>query len=193
MARWPAPARCKSRLAQSIGTRRAAAVQQRLQAHALAVLQLVQAQQGCTVRLALAGVGHRGGARLLGSASVELVLQGGGSLGLRMQRQFALAFRQGYRQVVLIGSDLPELAASDIQAAFAGLEHAPAVLAPAHDGGYWLVGLAQPAPRLFAGIDWGTSRVMAQSCQRAEQLGLALRRLHGQADLDLGRDLERWR
>ena len=193
MARWPAPGRCKSRLALSVGAARAAAIQQRLQAHALAVLAQAQPACRCNARLALAGVALGGAARLARPAGVEVVLQGQGSLGLRMQRQFAHGFRQGYRQVVLIGSDLPHLGLEDLQQAYAALEQCPAVLAPAHDGGYWLVGLTRPAPALFAGIAWGTDQVLEQSLRQALSIGLPLRQLHRQGDLDRGSDLLPWR
>ena len=196
MARWPATGRCKSRLANSVGAHRAAAIQQRLLAHALAVLQQVRHPSGCALRLALAGAGQGAGARWLAplpGKQVQLVGQGSGGLGLRLQRQLALAFAQGYRQVVLIGSDLPALEATDLQAAFNALERVPLVLGPASDGGYWLLGLNRPAAPLFAGIAWGSDQVLQQTCQRAQALGLPLELLRQQGDLDRGSDLQPWR
>ena len=196
MARWPASGRCKSRLASSIGARRAASVQQRLLAHALAVLQQARVRTGCELRLALAGAGRGGGERLLPSPlrrQVQLSSQGAGGLGLRMQRQLARAFRQGYRQVVLIGSDLPGLEPVDLQDAFTALERVPLVLGPARDGGYWLVGLNRPAAPLFAGITWNSDQVLQQSCLRAQELGLPLQLLRQRGDLDRGSDLTPWR
>ena len=191
MARWPGPWRCKSRLASSLGGRAAAVVQQRLLHHNLVVLDRSCCQLRCQGRLALAGAGLRAGERL--APRLNVALQGGGVLGTRMQRQFAAAFRQGYQQVVLIGSDLPELTCSDLTAAFAALKQVPLVLGPAHDGGYWLVGLSQPAPGLFAGIDWGSDRVLAQTLSSARDLQLPHALIRQQSDLDRPADLERWR
>jgi glycosyltransferase A (GT-A) superfamily protein (DUF2064 family) len=142
MARWPAPGRCKRRLAADLGLRRAAAVQARLTAHGVAT-----ARQACGagIELLLAGTGL--GPRALarwgaGFGVARVVDQGQGSLGLRLRRQLVLARREGISQLVLIGSDLPELEAADLQAAFAALgSGAPLVLGPAVDGGYWLLGL----------------------------------------------------
>ena len=193
MARWPAPRRCKSRLAAGLGPQRAAAVQQRLQAHALAVLQQGLPPLGCDGWLALGGAGPRATRRLVALPALVVVNQGAGSLGLRMQRQFDRAWRAGYQQVVLLGSDLPQLACSDLQQAFAGFDRSPAVLGPAGDGGYWLVGLSRPAPALFAGIDWGTAQVLQQTRRRAEALALPLTLLRQQDDLDRAADLTPWR
>lgn len=195
MARAPAPLRCKSRLARGgLGPRRAATVQGRLLAHTQLVLDQAAAQQGARSRLALAGAGARCGRRLLaGATHTELVLQGGGGLGLRMQRQFALGFAQGYRAIVLVGSDLPRLAAADLQQAFAALQRQPLVLGPADDGGYWLIGLQRPAAALFAGIDWGGPHVLAQTLAQARRLALPFSLLDHQADLDRAGDLVPWR
>jgi rSAM/selenodomain-associated transferase 1 len=195
MARWPAPRRCKSRLAAGgLGPARAARVQQRLLGHALAVLAQGTAAVGARGRLALAGAGPAAAARLLPCGqSLEAVTQGRGGLGERMARQFMAGLRQGYRQVVLVGSDLPCLTAADLQLAFAALGQAPCVLGPAADGGYWLVGLNRGASALFAGIDWGGDRVLQQTLARADQLGLAPVLLPQQSDLDAIGDLLVWR
>jgi uncharacterized protein len=196
MARWPAPGRCKSRLAAGLGRARAAAVQQRLQAHGLAAARLACGPLGCSLRLALAGVGPQAArrqARHWGLGAAAVVLQGSGGLGLRLQRQLARAFSQGWQQVVLVGSDLPQLAPTDLHAAFAALAAAPLVLGPAVDGGYWLVGLRTPAAGLFCGIDWGTASVLDQTLARARQLQLPAALLRQQADLDRPLDLAPWR
>jgi rSAM/selenodomain-associated transferase 1 len=195
MARAPAPLRCKSRLAAGgLGPRPAALVQGRLLAHTLAVLDRAGDQLDARSRLALTGVGRRSARRLLGrSGRTELVSQGGGGLGLRLQRQCARGFAQGHRAIVLVGSDLPQLAAVDLQQAFAALQQVPLVLGPADDGGYWLIGLRAPAAPLFAGIDWGGPQVLAQTLAQAERLNLSYSLLDCQGDLDRVADLACWR
>lgn len=194
MARWPAPLRCKSRLAVDLGAGAAAAVQQRLLDHALSVLEASSRGLPCTARLALAGAGLRSARRLLPRQyGIGLRLQGGGNLGVRLQRQVDLAFRQGFQQVVLVGSDLPQLAVADLGAAFAGLLRVPLVLGPAFDGGYWLVGLSRPCAALFSGVSWGGSQVLQQTCESAARHALPLQLLRQQADLDRSADLLPWR
>lgn len=195
MARAPAPLRCKSRLATGgLGPRPAALVQGRLLAHTLAVLERAADQLEARNRLALTGVGGRSARRLLGRCGrTELVPQGGGGLGVRLQRQVVRGFAQGHRAIVLVGSDLPRLAAVDLHQAFAALQEVPLVLGPADDGGYWLIGLRAPAPSLFAGIDWGGPQVLAQTLAQAARLDLPSRLLDGQGDLDRPADLVCWR
>jgi len=195
MARWPAPRRCKSRLAAGgLGPGRAAMVQQRLLGHALAVLAQCTAAGDVQGRLALAGAGPTAAARLLPCRDrLDAVPQGRGGLGERMARQLMAGLRQGYRQVVLVGSDLPCLSAADLQLAFEALAQTPCVLGPAGDGGYWLVGLNRGATGLFAGIDWGSEQVLQQTLLRADQLGLAPALLPLQNDLDAVTDLLAWR
>lgn len=211
LARWPAPGRCKRRLAADLGHRRAAAVQERLTAHGLAACR--QACEGGSAELVLAcsGLGARAARRWAQSQGVErLVLQGPGSLGVKLRRQVVAAERRGIRQLVLVGSDLPQLAAGDLRAAFRALaEGSAVVLGPALDGGYWLIGLGWPAPlpgtgsglawgrRLFAGasaaIGWGGAAVLEHTRAAAAAEGLAVTLLAERGDLDRAADLRAWR
>jgi rSAM/selenodomain-associated transferase 1 len=213
MARWPAPGRCKRRLAVGIGRRHAAAVQARLTAHGLAAARQARERLGSGVGagrlelvLAVDGLAGRAARRwglALGASRVRL--QGGGALGVRLRRQLRAARADGARAVVVVGSDLPELAAADLLAAFEILERRPLVLGPARDGGYWLIGLAGSAleatggaaATLFAGdrgpIRWGGERVLAQTLAAAEAAGLPWRLLAERGDLDRPEDLGAWR
>jgi rSAM/selenodomain-associated transferase 1 len=194
MARWPAPGRCKSRLAVGIGRRRAAALQAGLCRHTCAVAR--QARRRLPFELVLAGQGL--GPRALGRWGAQLgcdraVVQGPGSLGLRLQRQVLRARRRGVRQVVLVGSDLPTLEAVDLERAFRALESEPLVLGPAADGGYWLIGLGGSWPALFSGIPWGSAAVLEHTTRAAARLGLEPQWLSRRHDLDRPADLAAWR
>jgi rSAM/selenodomain-associated transferase 1 len=215
MARWPAPGRCKRRLAAGCGPVRAAAVQARLTAHTLAAAARARQRaraadpaRPLAVVLAVDGIGPRAARRWgerLGADRVRR--QGRGSLGLRMRRQLLQGHRAGARSVVLIGSDLPGLEAADLLAAFAALEQgarerSALVLGPARDGGYWLIGVqgcAGPAPPagLFSGTDaaigWGGPQVLANTLAAADAAGLVPRLLAERADLDHPADLAAWR
>lgn len=207
MARWPAPGRCKRRLAAGCGRVRAAAVQARLTTHTLAVAmearrraRAAQPPQALMVVLAVDGLGPRAARRWglrLGADRVRL--QGRGSLGLRMRRQLQRAQRSGARAMVLIGSDLPDLGATDLLAAFKALERGALVLGPARDGGYWLIGVGEATPlaELFSGagaaIGWGGPQVLAHSLEAAAAARLEVQLLGLRADLDRSADLEAWR
>ena len=194
MARWPAPGRCKRRLAQELGAARAAQIQARLTVHTLAAAREASQGHGLELVLAVEGLGSRA-ARRWGQAhgADRTVLQGRGVLGLRMQRQFQRASREGASQMVLIGSDLPQLEASDLSAAFTVLGQRRGVLGPALDGGYWLIGLRRPEPELLAGIDWGGALVLEQTVAAMARRGLEPELLSRRGDLYWARDLLPWR
>ncbi len=203
LTRWPVPGRCKRRLAAGIGNRRAAAVQHRLNRHTLAsALALRELHRGAiTPELVLATepLGPRAAQRWARQLGADRgVGQGSGGLGLRMQRQLQRAWREGTGQVVLIGSDLPELQPADLLAAFQALERVPLVLGPATDGGYWLIGLARSAPpqlagRLCSGMPWGTALVLERTLAAARALEMEPALLELRADLDHAADLRPWR
>ena len=204
LARWPAPGRCKQRLAASCGSSRlAAAMQRRLNWHTLHTAGAAAQRIGAELLLAASGLGPRAlrrwGARLQGTlaAPLHLSLQRSGNLGCRMHRQLQQGFAQGFEQVVLIGSDLPDLHSADLEQAFALLEQHDLVLGPATDGGYWLIGITRrgfqrSGSDLFSGIPWSSDQVLKLSLERAAQRGLAIALLRQQSDLDGRSALEPW-
>jgi uncharacterized protein len=120
------------------------------------------------------------------------VAQADGDLGARMHAACARLFAQGARHVVLIGSDLPTLPSSHLIAAFEALDDgADVVLGPADDGGYYLVGLSRPTPAVFAGISWGSARVLGETRALAAGLGLRVHETASWYDVDTLDDLVR--
>jgi len=96
---------------------------------------------------------------------VETEAQGGGDLGIRMRRAL-IACPQG--PVVLVGGDIPALAARHIAAAFRLLGQHALVFGPAEDGGFWLVG-ARCGPRLpslFERVRWSGPFALADTLAR---------------------------
>ena len=121
--------------------------------------------------------------------SLTLRPQAGAGLGERMCFAMEQAL-QVYRRVALIGSDCMDLAAADIDVALEQLAAGTdVVLGPAHDGGYYLVGLSRLYRGLFAGIEWGTDQVLQDTRKRVAQLGLKLYELPVRRDLDRPEDL----
>ena len=205
LARWPAPGRCKRRLAASIGSiARAAAVQRQLTDHTLAVAARAAASCPAQLSLAVDGLGPRASRRWQqqlqassGCPSLQLVPQGSGNLGCRMHGQLRRCFAAGAEQVVLIGTDLPGLEPGDLEQAFAQLNQAPVVLGPACDGGYWLIGFnrdgfLEGSRRLMSGIAWGSDQVLQQSLKQAAELALPVALLRQQSDLDTAASLRPW-
>jgi rSAM/selenodomain-associated transferase 1 len=93
--------------------------------------------------------------------------QTGKDLGARMENAFIDIFSQGYSEVLLIGSDLPDLPGRIIEEAFEGLKSNGAVVGPAFDGGYYLIGFRKDTflPEIFQGIHWGTNTVFAKTME----------------------------
>ena len=117
------------------------------------------------------------------------IAQEGGDLGARMAAAFDAAFARGARRVALIGTDVPGLSLDHVRTALASLEGHDLVLGPAHDGGYYLIGLTRPCPGLFRGIAWSTASVFAATTERAAALGLAVRVLEPLRDIDTEDDV----
>ncbi|HXW27585.1 MAG TPA: TIGR04282 family arsenosugar biosynthesis glycosyltransferase [Xanthobacteraceae bacterium] len=95
-------------------------------------------------------------------------------------------FARGYGAVGLLNSDSPNLPAALIAEAARLLAASGdrAVLGPATDGGYYLLGMKAPHAELFAHIDWSTERVAAQTRAAAQRLGLALAEIAPWYDVD---------
>ena len=76
--------------------------------------------------------------------SIESFPQIGEDLGERMYNAINQVLGKGYKKVVLIGSDIPDLLARDIQTSFQLLDDHDIVFGPTYDGGYYLVGMKKP-------------------------------------------------
>ena len=117
--------------------------------------------------------------------SFGLVPQGPGDLGARLLRGVADLLAAGHAGAILVNSDSPTLPPSILQAAVdALLRGDPLVLAPALDGGYTLIGLAHPHPRLFEDIEWSTETVFERTLERAREIALPVTVLDRWYDVD---------
>lgn len=87
-------------------------------------------------------------------------IQSGADLGARMQDAFQQLFELGYQNCIIVGSDLFDLQEYHINKAFTKLKFNDAVIGPAEDGGYYLLGLKKVIPSLFLNKSWGTAAVL---------------------------------
>ena len=94
--------------------------------------------------------------------------------------------------VILLGTDLPLIDGSYVELAVNALQTHEVVLGPAEDGGYGLVGVNVKTPDMFTGIDWGTERVLSQTCARLNRDGLDYHLLPLIWDVDRPADLPRY-
>ncbi len=116
--------------------------------------------------------------------------QGHGDLGMRMARVMR-TLPPG--PILIVGTDVPGIRSRHIAQAFRALGSHQAVFGPAHDGGYWLVGLRRRprCPRIFTGVRWSTSAALADTAANLPPSDVAL--LECLQDIDTGADLDRWR
>ena len=193
LAKAPLAGFAKTRLAPALGAHGAARLQRAFILRTVQVAQ--QAGLGGGVQLWCApDADQRFFKALQRTTGVDCRDQPAGDLGQRMQATTAAA----PGPVLLVGTDCPALTVQHLRAAAAALHvgantgtGAGTVFIPAEDGGYVLVGLSQPQPGLFHGIDWSTERVMEQSRQRARAMGVALCELAPLWDVDTPDDLAR--
>ena len=101
-------------------------------------------------------------------------LQEGTDLGAKMSNAFKTCFKDGYEKVVLIGSDLFDLEEFHIREAFEKLEKNDAVIGPALDGGYYLLGLKKMHPTIFMNKNWGTATVRKNTIKNLEKVNVHL-------------------
>lgn len=116
----------------------------------------------------------------------DYVPQPPGDLGARIASALAAGFASGARAVIALGGDCPALDTTLLRRAARDLA-APgvdAVLGPAADGGYYLIGLRRPCPELFRGVAWSTPAVLAETRARLKDVGLAWRELPELRDVD---------
>ena len=119
----------------------------------------------------------------------EKVKQSEGDLGEKMQTAFEYAFELGHKKIVIIGSDVYSLKTEHIDSAFTQLETHDVVIGPAHDGGYYLLGLNFIIPELFEQKKWGTSSVLENTLADLNELNVTL--LEPLNDIDTFEDLKK--
>lgn len=117
--------------------------------------------------------------------------QQGNDLGERMERAFEQVFQEGYERALLIGSDIPELSKAVMLEAMAALDTNDAVLGPAADGGYYLIGFTAKTflPSVFHDIVWSTGTVCDETLGRFKRSGRRVHLLPKLHDVDTKEDL----
>lgn len=102
-----------------------------------------------------------------------ILRQRGEGIGERMENAFTDVFALGFQEVLLIGSDIPEITEKIIAQAFAALEDKDIVINPTLDGGYYLIGMKQPHHELWNIRQYGAGSVFADTCAHIRRLKLS--------------------
>lgn len=167
LAKAPLPGLAKTRLIPHLGADGAARLQRWLLQSTVAAA--LVADVGPVSLWCAPDMGHPDFALCRAFGPVRLRQQPAGDLGQRMHA--AMTESPTPAGTLVIGTDCPVLTPARLRQAAAALRDSDAVVLPAEDGGYVLIGLRQPAADVFANVDWGTDRVMAQTRQRLQALG----------------------
>lgn len=120
---------------------------------------------------------------------LELFDQGPGDLGERMERVLRDGAGDG-SSCLLVGADTPDLPMRFIESGFRLVENGRVALGPSTDGGYYLVGAANPVPAMFElSAAWGGPDVLAETKSRLEAARAAFELLPCWNDVDVYEDL----
>lgn len=188
-ARAPIPGTVKTRLIPALGATGAARLHELLVRNALAAVvdaAVAPVEIWCNPTTA-----HPVFQDVHRSLGVRLRTQQGRDLGERMAFAISESLKSA-ETALLIGTDCPALSPDDLRAAHSALRSGyDAVIGPAEDGGYVLIGLRRPAPELFSGIEWGGAEVLGQTRERMTLLHLRWLELPVRWDVDRPADLVR--
>ncbi|KJD37023.1 hypothetical protein PW52_00760 [Tamlana sedimentorum] len=116
-------------------------------------------------------------------------IQNGANLGDRMLNAFKDGFNAGYENIVLIGSDLPDISETEINEAFEALKTKDAVFGPAEDGGYYLIGLSKLIPEVFSNKPWSQPSLLNETLKTLTQNNSTFSTLKTLNDIDTYDDL----
>lgn len=116
-------------------------------------------------------------------------LQQGNDLGVKMENAFLDLFQMGYEKIVIIGSDLPDLETNHITSAFESLNINEAVLGPALDGGYYLLGLSKMHDFIFRNKPWSQSNLLEETFMELKNNKVSFITLETLNDIDTFKDL----
>lgn len=188
VAKRPAPGQTKTRLCPPLSPHEAARL---YECFLLDTLEIARRVPGACRAVAYMPESERAYFLTL-APDFELVLQEGNRLGERLDHCLTVYLTRGFKKVVIMSSDTPTLPPQYVHGAFTELDHdADVVIGPCGDGGYYLIGLKQPAPALLREVPMSTPRVTADTLALAEAEGLKTALLPYWYDVDDVQSLSR--
>ncbi len=180
--RRPELGKVKTRLAATVGEERALDIYHDLLFHTKKIAENVRADKFIYY------AGEVVNNDLWSGAGFYKKLQVENSLGEKMSAAFDDVFALGYSKVCIIGSDCLELTSALIEKSFESLDSREAVIGPALDGGYYLLGMTEPLKPVFQNKAWSTSAVFNQTVSDFEKLNLSYQTLPVLRDVDTEED-----
>lgn len=191
MAKAPQPGLAKTRLIPLLGAAGAARAQRQMTLQTLATVR--GASTGPLTLWCAPDARHRFFRALHEQHGLVCRPQAAGDLGQRMaaamEHHFAAFPKQPW---MVVGTDCPALKPEHLQRAADALRSHEAVLIPAEDGGYVLLGLRRRLPIVFERVDWSTADVLSQTRMRLRETNALWKELPPLWDVDEPADWERW-
>lgn len=182
--RNPELGKCKTRLAKSVGDEAALNIYKYLLQHTANVSKKVDAERFVFYSEAIQQ--HD----IWDNNHFNKKLQKGNDLGERMQNAFKDLLNLGYKNVLIIGSDLLDLNETIIESAFKKLDTNNVVIGPAEDGGYYLLGMKTLHKSIFTNKNWGTENVRKDTLNDLQKCNVSL--LQELNDIDTFDDMKHY-
>jgi rSAM/selenodomain-associated transferase 1 len=187
-AKAPIEGFVKTRLFPRLGPDGAARIQRHLIERTVRIA--LEAKTGPVSLWCTPDCGHAAFQALAEKYPITLYRQKGGDLGERMDNAFQ--FLTQTSPTLLMGTDCVSIGPRHLKDAARVLRSGrDALIVPVEDGGYMMIGLRHPVPELFSDMPWGTENVMAETCRRAQSLGLNATVVEPLWDIDRPEDYDR--
>jgi len=200
MAKWHGFGRCKTRLSKDIGKSNSAKIQSVITKHTISVAKSLQKTKLIDISIAISGLGEKNCRRWSKQLGIKRFnLQGKGCLGEKMKRQIIInkkfCTQNKIKNIIFIGTDLPDLCHQDLLNTQRKLQHNDLVLGPSNDGGYWLLGLSEKIMSShlylpFINIKWSTENVLQNTIDNFASAKLKYKFLDKKIDIDTIIDIE---
>jgi len=182
--RTPELGKVKTRIAATVGAKRALEIYQSLLTHTQLVCEEIDSERYVFY------AGEIDYEDQWSKNSFEKFLQKNGDLGDRMEDAFETVLRKT-TPALIIGSDCAELTSEDIERAFIELEDNDVVIGPAEDGGYYLLGMNDLQLFLFRDMPWSEETLLQETIFKIQDRGLRYSLLNTKSDVDFIEDWER--
>ena len=200
MAKWPRFGNCKTRLSKDIGKNSALRIQNKMLTHTFSVSNYLKEQEVAEISIAITGIGLNSSKRWCKDLGLNhFYSQGKGCLGERMKRQIFKSRRNSRnhhkKNIIFIGTDLPNLSHMDIVKTISKLEEKDVILGPSNDGGYWLIAFSKRFITKnnylpFINIKWSSSDVLKKTIDNLNQQKIKIDFLNTKIDIDTLHDID---
>ncbi len=167
--KYPEPGKVKTRLAKSVGFKRAAEMYRSLVEKNIAEIRPLL-NSTCDCWIAYDPPDFENQMRQWLSDDFSFLAQHGEDLTQRLTNAYSEILSHGYKSVAVLGSDTLGLRRELIEKTFHGLKTYDIVVGPAKDGGYYLIGMNTFSSKIFEDISWSTDKVMAQTLTKIRDL-----------------------